>query len=49
MRCANACLGEAECRRVDCCHSCALYVREECTNDGTWAFVPRYFLRLAQA
>jgi len=49
MRCANACLGEADCRRVDCCHNCAMYVRAACTNDGSYGFVPRYFLRLARA
>ena len=49
MRCANACLGLEDCRRVDCCHNCALYVGEACTNDGSYGFVPRYFLRLAAA
>jgi len=49
MRCANACKGDAGCRRIDCCHECALYVREVCTNDGRYAFLPRYFARLARA
>jgi len=48
-RCANACKGGANCRRIDCCHECLLYVRERCTNDGGLAFIPRYFVRLARA
>lgn len=49
MRCANSCVDERDCTRVDCCHNCALYVKEECVNDGSYGFVPRYFLRLANA
>ncbi len=49
IRCANSCGGRAECVRVDCCHNCALYVRAGCTNDGNYAFVPRYFGRLMDA
>ncbi len=49
MRCANACVDEEDCRRIDCCHNCLLYLRGECVNDGSQAFAPRYFLRLAQA
>ena len=45
--CSNSCLGEQDCGRVDCCHNCLLYTRAACTNDGTYGFVPRYFLRLA--
>ncbi len=49
MRCANSCLEEADCRRIDCCHNCAFYVRERCVNDGTYPFLPRYFVRLSTA
>jgi len=49
MRCANACTGGTECVRIDCCHECLLYVKEECVNDGSYAFLPRYFARLARA
>jgi hypothetical protein len=45
--CANSCLGEEDCRRVDCCHNCRLYAHASCTNDGAYGFVPRYFVRLA--
>lgn len=49
MRCANGCAGAPECERVDCCHVCLLFVDAECANDGSYAFVPRYFVHLAQA
>ena len=48
MRCANSCLGAAECWRIDCCHNCALQVAGECVNDGNYGFVPRYFARLSR-
>lgn len=49
MRCANSCAGDAECQRIDCCHNCLLNVRDVCTNDGSYGFVPRYFARLTNA
>ena len=48
-RCVNACGGDPGCRRIDCCHECLLYVKDACTNDGSYAFLPRYFARLARA
>jgi hypothetical protein len=49
QRCVNACGGDPGCRRIDCCHECLLYVKDACTNDGSYAFLPRYFARLARA
>ena len=49
MKCANACSGGPECVRLDCCHECRLYVKDACTNDGGYAFLPRYFSRLMEA
>ena len=49
LRCANDCSGDPNCGRIDCCHECLLCVKGECTNDGTYAFVPRYFVRIARA
>jgi len=45
MKCWNSCGGDAECRRIDCCHVCVLFVGEECVNDGAYAWIPRYFIR----
>ena len=49
QRCVNSCGGNPNCRHLACCHDCMLHVRDVCTNDGTYAFVPRYFARLARA
>jgi len=49
QRCVNSCGGDPDCRRLACCHDCGLYVKGACGNDGSYAFVPRYFGRIARA
>jgi len=49
-RCANSCLGDRECRRMDCCHNCAFFARGACMNDDEqFGFIPRYFVRITRA
>jgi len=43
--CANDCSGREDCFALACCHTCGLFVREECVNDGSRGFLPRYAAR----
>ena len=49
MMCVNHCGGDPECRQLDCCHTCRLLVAGRCVNDGSYAYVARYFDRVYRA